>query len=194
MPVRNRNHKSEYARRIERGLAKGLTRSEARGHPKPKGQRKRAAGAKLAHPKGKLEQALKSLKTGAHTSLTKAAKEHRVAPERLRRYMHENTKATRKGRRWVIMDKRPRRFPVYSEGHLRDPILVPAEATKASDYMRTVDKFLNSGDRALLASFEGQGVKDVKRVFLPFEVDPNALYQLDAAGELSFPEIYKIVT
>lgn len=193
MKVRNRNYRAEYERRMETGLAKGFSRSEARGHPKPKRGIKGRSKKALVDPKGRLEEALKSLKQGTHTSLTKAAKDHHVAPERLRRYVHENTKATRKGRRWVIVDKRPRRFPVYSEGQLRDPILVPAEATRASEYMRTVDRFLNSGDRALLGPFEGQGVEDVKHDFLPFEVDPNALYQLDAAGELSFPEIYKIV-
>ena len=32
MPRRVRNYKLEYARRIERGLARGLTRAQARGH------------------------------------------------------------------------------------------------------------------------------------------------------------------
>jgi len=31
---RKRNYKAEYARRIKRGLARGLTPSQARGHPK----------------------------------------------------------------------------------------------------------------------------------------------------------------
>ncbi len=31
-----RDYRAEYARRIARGTAKGISRSQARGHPKPK--------------------------------------------------------------------------------------------------------------------------------------------------------------
>ena len=36
MSRRKRDYRAEYARRIARGTAKGISRSQARGHPKPK--------------------------------------------------------------------------------------------------------------------------------------------------------------
>ena len=54
---RGRNHKTEYRRRIARAAAKGLSRSQARGHPKPSegrlvktsaaADRRRAAAARV---------------------------------------------------------------------------------------------------------------------------------------------------
>jgi transposase-like protein len=188
MTLANKILSPTYARRIARGLAKGLTRAQARGHAPPKKRRKRTGPTELVR---RLEAALKDMKNGM--SLKDAARKHGVAPETLRRYISEQTQVTREGRRLIIKDRRPRQFPVYSEGQLKAPMLRPREATKASAFMRGVDKFLNSGNRQLLQGFEGRGVTDVKRAFVPFETDPNSLYQLDAAGELSFPEIYKIV-
>lgn len=190
MKRKTRDYAKEYALRIERGLAGGRSRSTARGHGTPIKASVVRAGA-VIDPAGKLEQALKSVKRGA--TLKAAAREHRIAPERLRRYLDEQTSVTRRGSRLFITDERWRRFPVFSEGGLRDPILAPGETTKASGYMRNVSKFLGSGDLGLLRPFEHEGVTDEKGKFLPFEVDPNELYQLDAAGDLSFPEIYKIV-
>lgn len=34
MALRKRNYAAEYRRRIERGMTKGLSRSQARGHPR----------------------------------------------------------------------------------------------------------------------------------------------------------------
>lgn len=188
---RNRNYAQEYARRVERGLAKGMTRTAARGH----GNRQAAgtaAPSTFVDPIGKLEQALKSIKRGA--TLRLAAKEQRIAPERLRRYLAQQTIVTRRAGRLVISDPRPRQFPVYSEGELRAPVLNPAEATKASAYMRDVERLLNFGDAGPLSQRRGDGVTDVKGKFVPFEVDPNALFRLDNAGELYFPEFYKITS
>ena len=58
--------------------------------------------------------------------------------------------------------------------------------------MHAVKTFLAFGNEKVLKPFEGQGVRDIQRKFYPFETDPNVLYELDNAGELSFPEIYKI--
>jgi hypothetical protein len=55
-------------------------------------------------------------------------------------------------------------------------------------------QFLVTGDDSLLEPYAGQGVTDTNGKFYPFEVDPNALYELDSAGELNFPEFYKIIS
>lgn len=190
MPKRSRDYKREYARRVERGLAKGLSRAAARGHPKEP-SRSRAVAPAL-DPKGKLELALKDIRSGK--ALKATAKEYRIAPERLRRYLDEQVSATRAGRKWVIVDQRPKRFPVYSAGRLEQPVLRFPDLSKAGSYMGTVQKFLDTGNLDLLQPFDRDGVTDVTGRFFPFELQPNALYRLDAAGELYFPEIYKIVT
>ena len=42
--------------------------------------------------------------------------------------------------------------------------------------------------------YVGEGVVDIHGKRHPFEVEPNEIYMLDQAGELDFPEIYKIVS
>lgn len=189
--AKKRDHSAEYARRIERGLAAGKSRPVSRGHARA-GERPKPPGTRLAHGKGPLELAVRKISRGS--SLRAAAREFGLPEERLRRYLKENVQAERKGRNWIITDNRPRQFPIYSEGALAKPWLSPAEATRASEYMRAVNRFLYTGRRKLLRPFEGAGVTDIKGRMHAFETDPDALWELDAAGELSFPEIYKIVS
>jgi hypothetical protein len=186
-----RDFKSEYARRVAKGLAAGKSRSQARGHARA-GERPRPPGPRLAAGKGPFELAVRQIARGS--SLRASAREFGLREETLRRYLKENVQAERKGRKWSVTDNRPRQFPIFSEGAIAHPWLTPAEATRASDYMRAVSKFLFSGRRKILKPFEGAGVTDIKGHFHPFETDPDSLYELDAAGELSFPELYKIVS
>lgn len=74
---RIRNYAAEYARRISRALAMGLTRGQARGHP-PAGETYTKRGRRAPDPK--LEQALRGLRET--NSLNRAAKAAGVSPER----------------------------------------------------------------------------------------------------------------
>ena len=186
-----RDFKIEYARRVAKGLEAGKSRSQARGHARA-GERPKPPGPRLAAGKGPFELAVRKIARGSY--LRTAAREFGLREETLRRYLKENVQAERKGRKWVITDNRPRQFPVYSEGAIAHPWLTPAEATRASDYMRAVNRFLFTGRRKVLRPFEDAGVTDIKGRLHPFETDPDALYELDAAGELSFPELYKIIS
>jgi hypothetical protein len=126
------------------------------------------------------------------SSLKAAARANRISQERLRRYLRENTQASRIGRRWEIIDPRRFHFPVYSRGRIVELWLSADEASKGGTYMAAVGRFLPTGDASVLQPFVGQGVRDVRGEFHPFETNANALYRLDTTGELSVPEIYKI--
>lgn len=184
--VRRRNYRLEYKRRKQRGLAKGLSLSQARGHARA-GERPRPAN-RLINPKSKEELAIKVMKAGL--TLREAASGFGLSEQHLRRYIKENAGAKRVGSEWVFDDQRARRFPFYSGRALVSPWLKPYEASSASLYMHAVRQFLVTGDASALEPHAGQGLKDINGKFYPFEVDLNALYELDSAGELSIPELY----
>lgn len=188
MPKKSRDYALEYQRRLARGFARGLSRTQARGHARA-GERTRPSGTS-ASPKGPEESGLKMMKRGA--TLKQAARANRISQERLRRYLRENTQASRVGRLWQIFDARRFHFPIYSRGRIVELWLSADEASKAGRYMSAVSRFLPTGDASVLRPFMGDGVRDVRGEFHPFETNENALYRLDTTGELSVPEIYKI--
>ena len=187
---RRRNFKAEYASRVERALAKGKTLSQARGHARA-GERQKPMTAPLIRADVAEEQAIKLMTKGA--TLKAAASEMKVPPERLRRYLKENTDAQWTGRRWEIVDSRPRQMPMYSKGRFTSPWLAPAEASRAGTFVHDVRRYLPNGDETILDRYRGEGVRDIYGQLHPFETDGDTLYELDNADELSFPEFYKIV-
>jgi len=169
-------------------LARGLSFFQARGHARA-GEREKPTSVPI-DPHSPQEMALKLMKRGE--SLKNAAKTNKISQERLRRYVLENTQATRVRRRWQIVDPRRFHFPIYSRGRIVELWLSADEATKAGRYMSAVGYFLPTGNASLLLPFKGEGVRDLTGAFHPFETNENTLYRLDTAGELSVPEIYKI--
>ena len=73
-------------KRIERGLSKGLSRSESRGHGKPKGVMGVEKATSFVYDP-RLELGVKAMRKG--DSLTKAAKDLNVAPQTSARH-HEH--------------------------------------------------------------------------------------------------------
>lgn len=187
----SRNYSLEYQRRLAKGLSTGLSRAQARGHARA-GERPKPAAPVKVNPNSPEERALRLLKKGV--TLKAAAAGEGLTQERLRRYLKENTDAKRVGRRWQIVDVRPRQFPFYSKGRVVSPVLDPEETSRAASYMSVVGDFLPEGDAKLLDPFRGKGVHDVSGKFHRFETDENTLYELDIAGELSFPEFYRIIS
>jgi hypothetical protein len=171
-----------------RGKRLGLSRAAARGHARA-GERTRPAGI-ATNPRGPEESGLKMMKHGS--TLKAAARANGISQERLRRYVYENTQATRKNREWRIIDLRRFHLPIYSRGQIVEVWLSDAEATKAGEYLSAVGRFLPTGDASGLKPFVGDGVRDTAGNFHPFETRENVLYRLDTTGELSVPEIYKI--
>ncbi len=188
---RNRDYKAEYAKRINNPAKQTLPLSVRRGHARA-GERPRPPRPALINPKSPEEAAVRMISRGS--TLKAAAKSEGVSEEHLRRYLKENTDARRVGGRWQVSDVRPRQFPFYSNGRLVSPRLSIEEVSKAARYMQAVKAFLPEGDPALLAPYVGRGVFDIRGAHFLFETDENTLYELDQAGELSFPEYYRIVS
>jgi hypothetical protein len=191
MAARKRDYRAEYARRIARGLATGLTRSQARGHPGPTQSLASGPSPSIVYSP-QLEAGFRAIKDGK--SLSAAAKEVHVSPERLRRYLRGQGIAERRGRKWVALaDTRSRQVLMYSNGRTRTVTVDLDEARYVGAYMSAVSRFLRTNDRAHLTWFEGLGVTDVRGVFHPFETDPNALYRLAHTGDETFEQVYRIV-
>jgi hypothetical protein len=190
--MRERNYPEEYRRRIERQMAQGRSRSQARGHP---GANERAvrSGSKKTKSDPKLEQALRQLR--ASNNQSKAAKSAGISPERFRRFLRSNKLAKRKGRRWLITDNRERQVIVISD---RREISITVRGFKraslAMSHRAAVRAFVDTNDPSHLKPFEGESVTDTAGHVHPLETDPNVLYRLAAAGSEGFEQIYRLVT
>ena len=192
MARRKRNYKAEYARRIARGKAKGLSRSQARGHPHH--HEPYISEIIKARPwDPELEEGLKQVREGE--SLAAAAKRLHVAPERLRAYLVRTGVARKERARWRVgPDARQRQMLIYTRG--RELIVVLPDfssAQLASRYMAAVGQFLDSNDPAGLKEFAGKGVSDTGGQFHPFETRENTLYRLTETQTESFQDVYRIV-
>jgi hypothetical protein len=190
MPRRKRDYAREYQNRVARGAERGFTRSQARGHPAAGLKPLRLAPLEKADVV-KLEAGYKALRRGS--SLTKAAKENHIAPERLRRYLREQHVAERRGRRWVALDdKRPRTMLLYSGGEARTVTVGRAAASDIGTYFSAVGQFLETNDPIYIRRFDYRDVTDIRGVAYPYETDPNTLYRLASAGDNTFEQIYNI--
>ncbi len=188
----NRDYRAEYHRRIARGAAKGISRSQARGHPKPT----EATIASRRPPRpiddDRLQLAFKVLRQ--EKSFGAAARAAKISPERLRHFATERDIIERQGRRWIVRHQLPRRMLVFSDG--RAVLVVVGDfdsASKIGRFMCARGKFLQTHQPAGLREFEGVSVTDINGQVHPFETRPNALYRLASANDQSFEQIYRVV-
>ena len=187
-----RDYRAEYRRRIASGAALGISRSQARGHPKPR----EAAVAPRRPPKpiedDRLQLAFKVLRQ--EKSLTAAARAAKVSPERLRHYATQKDIIERQGRRWIVRHELPRRMLLFSDGRAVQVVVGDfASASKVGRFMSAVSQFLRTNNPTGLREFEGMRVEDVSGKAHRFETRPNALYRLASAHDQSFEHIYRIV-
>jgi len=192
MPKRIRDYKAEYQRRKQRGLARGLSLSQARGHPVA-GEASIKLGLKAPIADYKLNAAVKLMHQGQSQSA--AAKEAGVTAERLRRFTYGHNLAKRVGNKWVMTDERPRRVPTLTKGDVK-AITVPgfSEASKAGSYWNDVGQFIRTNEVEYILPYIGDGLLDTKGKLIPFETEPNALQRIAAMDTPPFHEIYQIIS
>lgn len=190
--ARKRDYRSEYERRLANAKKRGLSRAQARGHARP--------GEASLRPKktkdtARLEAALRDMRRSG--ALTIAAKSHRIAPERLRRYIRELGLAKRDGRAWSFADNRLREMTTISGGDVyKIKIIGWDQSSLNGDYLAAVRAFLRLNDFDLLAPFVGRSVIDAKGRAHPFETRPNTLHRLAAAqsGNELFHQVYRLIS
>ena len=183
-PRRRAAKKRARGKKYKQIVAKGLAARELRkATPKPTHQR-------AIDSNDPRERALKRMKAGS--SLAASAKAEGISVGRLRSHA-SRAGATYSKQGWRIRDMRPRRVPLYTAGDVATPSLSPDEASRAAAFMSAVGRFLTTGDESILARYRGKSVRSLDGKRHAFETDENTLYELDAAGEASFPEIYRIL-
>jgi hypothetical protein len=84
MAKRVRNYALEYQRRLERAKIRGLSKSQARGHPRS-GERPLSTTKRIRLQDSKIQQGLRALRRGE--TLIGAAHSAGLSPERLRKYL-----------------------------------------------------------------------------------------------------------
>ena len=190
--ARQRDYKAEYARRIASAAKRGLSRSQGRGHARHNEAPARPRAGQVVVADDRLEQALRALRQTGNRAA--AAKSVGVAPERLRRFLHENVQIEGRGRTLKISDDRIREMPVISVGKV-SLMRLPGfdQSSLNGEYLNAVKEFLETNDIDVLAPFAGRSVIDARGVSHPLETRPNTLRRLAHAGDELFHEIYRLI-
>jgi hypothetical protein len=192
MSRKPRDYKAEYARRIQRALAQGYTRTQARGHAKASEPPISNRRSPKPLDDARLQRALKGLRQ--NRSLSGAAKKAGISPERLRAAAISKGAIEKQGRRWAVRHDLPRKVLIYSEGREFTPVVSDYDqASLAGEYINAVGDFWTTADRSYLERFIGKSVTDITGRVYPLEVNPNALFRLRKLTRTSFEEVYRIV-
>lgn len=180
-----------YRRRIELGMARGLTRSQARGHARS-GERP-TSGSHAHRNEQRLLKGVRLLGRETYT-FQRAAREAGVSPERLRRYAHETGYAEKAGRRWRVPERHRGTvlFPVFSEGQLKKIKLSGQDQkAKLGLYMQRVRFALETNRPSWLSDFEGDYVTDDYEVRHYFETDFRVIRVLTDQFEGDVEELFE---
>src|SRR5262249_8246435 len=118
----------------------------------------------------------------------------RVSPDKLKKAALEKKLIRKRGGRWIVAARLPRRMILFSDGRV---LIVTTKSKRSASligrYMSAVRQFLRTNKPEYLKEFSGAHIKDTAGKIHPFEIDPNALYRIASAGGDHFEEIYRIV-
>jgi hypothetical protein len=190
MSKQPRTLSAKYARRMARAAERGLSRSQARGHPR--------AGESGVRPIGfdaGLEAALKAMRGGE--TLRTAAGRQRVSRERLSRYAKSQAGASRVGKTWTFNDRR-RRTVLFIEGGrvIRLKVDGYEPARLAGIYWDQAHRVLANHSRAadFIRRWENVSIRDASGRRHIFTTDLNAIYQAVHSNDAAFEQIYNLVS
>ena len=192
MVRKRRDYAAEYKRRITRYLKRGLSKNQARGHPKPGEKAVSSRRPRFVLNSEQLQRALRALQQ--QKNLTAAARTAQISPERLKREATRRRAIVKRRGRWIVRLNLPRRMLLYSGG--KAEVVTVGRFSSASligRYMAAVGQFLKSNDRKLLQPFVGQSVAEISGKAFPLETNPNTLYRLASAGGETFEQVYRII-
>jgi len=182
-----------YRERIESGIARGLSRSQAAGHP-------RAGEPYIRPPRStgflddKLITALRTFRSNNNVSA--AAREAHVGRERFRRFLDAEKVAARQGRAWKITDNLVREVDMISQGGRLVVRVRGFDAASAIEkHNAAVRAFLGKrrGDITVLAPFIGVVITDTAGRKHTLQTGPNRLLRLASTGGDGFEAVYKIL-
>jgi hypothetical protein len=190
MPRQARDFAAEYRRRIARGLYRGLSKAQARGHAR-RGEKSPYLLRQPSASSDQIQTALRSLQRGE--SLSASARTSGIQRDTLRRILVNKKLLKKDGRRWVLHEHRPRRMLIFTNREARYVVVSRKTASTIGRYLAAVRAYLTSGQRTHLSPFVGKSISDINGVRYFLETGPNALHRLNAAGSERFEDVYQFV-
>ena len=192
MAKKVRNYREEYRRRIARAQAWGLSRSQARGHPRP-GEKGIRAKPKSSLEDARIHQGLVGMRKGH--SLAAAARSAGISSERLRQFVTEHKVGRKRRRRWQLIPSRLKwQWEVFSEGRLVSVVVGdPETSSLLAKYLNAVRRLLRHNDPTALRAFRNVSFRDVSRQRYVLETRPNVIFRLAHAERESPEDFYKLV-
>jgi hypothetical protein len=186
--MRRRHHAAEYARRKARAAERGLSLSQARGHP-----RSGEAGIRPMKYDPPLEAALKAMRGGY--SLKAAAAREAVSRERLSRYVKLQAGASRSGRAWTFNDRRKRQVQVIHNGEIIEIWVEGYEPARlAGMYMQAAKRVIGRPrlHPAFQRRWENVTVKAVNGRRYAFPTSLNEIHRAIMTNDRPFHQIYRV--